>query len=502
MPFFKEYRNIAILLVFGLVVLTVLSCLPYAPQGPFDARDYTRLAGMRLEQHPWTAAIEPLSAPMQVLAGAPDFRVAAACLLLWVFLGAGAWRIITEVRSTGKKITAAVWGRGGLTALTAVGVIVLMVGFFVIARVPGWRLAVQDPDLIVSDLHSHTVESFDGLVSTRTNLEWHASCGYGLVGLTDHDFLFAHDSEISSGPGLPAFVSGVECHTGPRVMVVAVCRDSHVALDVPQIGETRDRTGWFAQQVHEKCGGAVFVVTLNRLTPGDVAHVADSGVDGFEIVNLGHPDLRPDLRNALLDAAKSKGLLLVASTDWHGWGGFTRTWTVVRVPGAAALPKERLAEAAIGKLRERNGSDVIPVVAGYFGSPSIARAIFTPFVETVRYAMELSPLRVISWWIWVSAVFVLWVFLAGIGIDPGKLLLGILVGAFGLGLIVAGTSLAGEGAGHAAPYSHQVSLVAILIGAAVFLTFLATAVFSWRKGGLTRQPLAHSRKKHPSIAGS
>ena len=49
----KEYRNTSIILVFGLTVLTVLSCLAYDPQGPFDARDYTRVAGMRLEQRPW-----------------------------------------------------------------------------------------------------------------------------------------------------------------------------------------------------------------------------------------------------------------------------------------------------------------------------------------------------------------------------------------------------------------------------------------------------------------
>ena len=37
------------------------------------------------------ALIEPLTAPIQVVAGAPDFRIAGACLLIWVFFGAGAW---------------------------------------------------------------------------------------------------------------------------------------------------------------------------------------------------------------------------------------------------------------------------------------------------------------------------------------------------------------------------------------------------------------------------
>ncbi len=336
----KKYRNSALILVFGLTILTVLSCLPYAPQGPFDARDYTRVAGMRLEQHPWEALIEPLTAPIQVVAGAPDFRIAGACLLIWVFFGAGAWRIFAEIRSQGGKARlAAIVSRGLLSAIVATATLMFLVFLLVMARIPGWRLIVDDPDLIVADLHSHTVKSFDGLVSTKTNLEWHASCGYGLAALTEHDFLFAHDTETAADPAferLPAFISGVEAHTGPGVMVVGLCREPHVQLTVPQIGEPRDRTSWFTRHVHEDCGGAVIVVTLNnRPRPGDITRLAAAGVDGFEIVNCGHPGLRPELRRELLDAWRSQGLVLVASTDWHGWSGLTMAWTVIRAPGAS-----------------------------------------------------------------------------------------------------------------------------------------------------------------------
>ena len=33
---FKHYRNHIIILTFCLIALSILSCLPYAPQGPFD----------------------------------------------------------------------------------------------------------------------------------------------------------------------------------------------------------------------------------------------------------------------------------------------------------------------------------------------------------------------------------------------------------------------------------------------------------------------------------
>ena len=92
----KDYRNQAVVLAAGLAILTILSCLPYTPQGPFDARDYTRIAGMRVEQNPWTALIEPLGAPFQIVAGAPDFRIAGGSTLIWVFLGAGAWACLPD----------------------------------------------------------------------------------------------------------------------------------------------------------------------------------------------------------------------------------------------------------------------------------------------------------------------------------------------------------------------------------------------------------------------
>ena len=253
---------------------------------------------------------------------------------------------------------------------------------------------------------------------------------------------------------------------------------------MPQIGEP-DRTSWFAGHVHEDCAGAVFVVTLNNLRPEALIGLAAEGVDGFEIVNCGHP-LRLDLRQQLLDAWRTRGLVLVASTDWHGWRGLTRAWTVIRAPGASSFSHPELATVAISKLRERYGTDVIPVVAGYMGAPSLMRAIFSPVAETLRYAQELSPARVLSWWVWVWALFGLWVFLRRIGLSPGGVLLALLVGAMGLGLIFAGFSLMGQGAGDAAPFSVKIAIITITVGAAAFLSSLARSLLMWHSGRLAR----------------
>jgi hypothetical protein len=91
---------------------------------------------------------------------------------------------------------------------------------------------------------------------------------------------------------------------------------------------------------------------------------------------------------------------LLASTDWHGWGGFSRTWTLVHIPDAAKLSKAQIAERTVQLLRERKQDAFVPVVAGYMGPVALIRTLFTPLFETARYGAEISASRVIAWWGW------------------------------------------------------------------------------------------------------
>ncbi len=459
----KDRRTAALILLSGLVVLSVLACLPYAPQGPFDARNYTRLAQMSVEQHPWTAMIEPFFAPVLIIAGAPDFLTAAFSVLIWVFVCAGALGSFTEFRLrkrwSGWIILAAI-----RSSLIAVSSLMLLLFLLVIARVPGWRLVVADPNVIVADLHTHTVISHDGLVSLRTNLAWHAACGYDLEAITEHDNLVAHKlrtETASQAARFPAIISGLETHAGPGAMALGICRKTDV-----QLGPTADMAS-FVKKIHRGCAGAVFILPLKNLTASGITRLVDDGVDGFEIANCGHPDLRLELRSKLLATCRSKGLVLLADTDWHGWSGLTRTWNVIRVAGASALSPSRRAIAVIGKLRAHDAADIIPVVAGYMGRPSRLRAVFAPFAETVRYGMELCFSRVMSWWLWAWAVFALWIWLEGKGLSPGDVLPAIFVWITSVCLIFAGIFQSMQGMGTTA-FGFHIGLIAIGAGLIAF----------------------------------
>ncbi|HYA43423.1 MAG TPA: hypothetical protein VEF34_19130 [Syntrophobacteraceae bacterium] len=470
----KDYRKAAVILFFWLGILTIIACLQYDPQGPFDARDYTRIAGMRLEQHGWEPLIEPFAAPFMILGGAPDFQVACVSVFVWLLVGTAAWGIFAEFRAQGREKPFAIASFpsiviGGMRrALAAYLTLALLIFLFVVGRIPGWRLVVDDPDLIVADLHCHTTKSHDAVVSLETNLKWHASCGYNLVALTEHDQLFAHDDSStadSSFDRLPAFLSGVEAHTGLRAVLLGICRDPHMPLERQKADEWPDRTAWFSKKIHEDCGGAVIALTLKRLAAGDIARLADDGVDGFEIVNSGHPEMRPDLRREVLETCLSRGLPLVATTDWHGWTGLAKTWTVIRAPGASLLTRSQRADLVVRKLREHDSEDIIPVVAGHMGDPSLVRAIFSPVAETVRYAEELSAARVTSWWVWVCGLFALWVFFDRKALPAGGILLAWLASVTGLGLIVSGLWFIKEGIGSAAAYPIHIGSITVALGA-------------------------------------
>lgn len=391
----KRHRHIILFL--PLLVLTALALLPWQPQGPFDARDYTPLAGMHLDYPLSGALLEPLLALGHVILGAPDFRLALGAVAVWLLLGVGGW-MLWQGRTRP-------WWHNGFTAVAAAVLVVwcLLAYVLLLAHVhfPGWRLLVDDPELVVADLQSHTIASHDGLARAPVNLAWHQARGYGLTAITEHDdprgSFHAREVARAAFPAL-GVVPGIE--VGSEYGGFLLGLGLKEAVPLPDFAADRtDYARRFTAAVHQEHGGAVIAMAW-PLDAAAIPALAAAGVDGFEIANTGHPDVPLDVRQAMLDLAAAGQVVLVASTDWHGWSGFTRTWTVMRVPGAAQMTPEARAAAAVELLRARRGDAIVPVVAGYLGPPSFLRVVLTPLTETVRYAAELSGPRLAAWWVW------------------------------------------------------------------------------------------------------
>jgi predicted metal-dependent phosphoesterase TrpH len=476
-------------IVVGLLVLSVCAALPIDPQGPFDARDHSRLAGMRLEPSGWSSLIEPWAAPFHILAGAPDFRVAGVVVLIWLGLGVAAWRLVSDLR---RQTVKSLW----LCALRAVGtgvaaglVLVMWLACAVMIRLPGWRLVVDDARTLIADLQSHTFSSHDGLASEAENLAWHTAAGINVVALTEHAHVATTTGADEAGRAAsappPAVILGTElrCNrTGAHLLGLGLQPD----YQYPTNSVDPTFPSRYATYVHEQHRGAVIAMAY-KLRLEDVIPFADAGIDAFEIANFGHPRIPSDLRNRLLEVTRERGLALVASSDWHGWGGISRTWTVIRTPEGVSTSPDKVAALVVKKLRNHDAADIIPVVAGYLGSPSPLRAIFSPVIEPLRYAAELSLAQVISWWVWSALAIALVLVLSRFGFAPAKSFLALLLALVGSGLLWAGLRLilAMMNGLTISGFPREIGTYISLLGGAALLAAVWLGISVWR----ARRPL-------------
>ena len=403
-------KKVLVAALMGLVLLTLLAVLPGNPAGPYDARTNQRVEGFRLEFPTAGAIIEPFAAPSHVLSGALDYRVAILSALVWAFFLGGLcctewksrpWRWRESWRPVLKAVAA---GVASAVIFAAYALFCLLV------RMPGWSLVSETGDFIIADLQSHTFGSHDGIVSASENLALHRARGCDVVAVTEHNDTqgSAAAEELSRrDASLPAVIPGVELRE--RGIAYLLGLNVYVRREDVKDLDLRDPAK-FAAYVHgypsgkDEHGGAVLALSW-RLTGNDVYRLTAAGVDGFEIANFGHPIVQDGARQAMLNLHREQGIALVSSSDWHGWGGAWRTWTAVKAPGKRQLERSERARAVLAALRGRDTQDIIPLVAGRFGVPTMLHSVLAPFTEAVRYARELSAVRVTFWWLWVALLF-------------------------------------------------------------------------------------------------
>jgi len=181
-----------------------------------------------------------------------------------------------------------------------------------------------------------------------------------------------------------------------------------------------------------------------------------------------YPGLSPLIRKKILASADAHHLPLVAMTDWHGITGILRTWTAVRVPDSANLSRQQRAAAVLEALRRHECSNITPIVVGRMNQVSFFRTVFAPFIETIRYGLGLSLLRLLSWWVWAIVFFGVATVLLYFGIHPGRLILAVALVSMGAAIIIEGLKLLISHFSSQAPYFFpaQIGWLALALGSA------------------------------------
>ena len=462
-----------------LGVLTVAALLPWNPLGPFDARDYAALPDMQLHYPLVASLLEPLVAPGQALMGAPDFRLAFGATAVWLGVAAALWALWRGGPWWRRLLRAPALAFSAMWCLAAYLLFVSHVHF------PGWRLSVDDPDAVIADLQSHTLGSHDGLVRAPYNLRWHLARGYDVAAITEHDdprgsFYTQHvaKQEFPQIGVIPGAEVGSEY--GGFLLGLGLKEDKMI----PNFWEDRsDYARRFIDTVHNRHQGAVVSMAWH-LSADHVRTLAAAGVDGFEIANNGHPDIPQPVREAMLELGRAGKVVLVADTDWHGWGGFNRTWNVFHIPGAVQMNSQQRADAVVATLRARNGTAVTPVVAGYLGPPSTLRLIFTPLAELVRYGAELSLPRLAAWWLWGGLLIAATPWLLRRGVRPLRVVLIGWLAVVGAGLLWRGVQIyftAPQGDVVLSDVTHELGGMGIYVAVPLLIAAVVLAFVEWRR---------------------
>jgi len=437
-------------LCFAWLILITLLAASASFKGiyPIDARTNKYLTNLDavFELSFLGTAIEPFSAIAYVIIGAPDYRIAMTSTACWLFIIIAIalfWKGGEIEKPVRIRMCTAFGGAIAGTLLFA-----LYMSFAIMFPLPSWSLIKSDHTTIVSDLHSHTFISGDGLTSLEGNLGYHRALGYDVVAITDHFSQVWRTTLSNYSPDAKQpleIIPGVEISVPnfgkEKIFLLVLGIRPEVALPLPLLdyaaGNLLDDQAvkQFIEFVHNAHGAVL--ASCYQLHAPDIKRLAQAGVDGFELANFGHPNVTEDVRSALLEAQRTHKIALVANSDWHGWGNFAKTWTLIKTANVAGRRPEQVIDA----LRGRDPDRIVPVVSQVMGDPSPLRSAFAPFVEIVRYASELTPLRLLSWWSWLFGLFWLVTYLKRTGYDPGRCFVGGGLVLLGSGLIFRGLGL-------------------------------------------------------------
>jgi hypothetical protein len=386
-----------------LITLLVLVTALVAQSPLRDAATHADVTGMRLVGNREFVFLAPFCALLdaQSLLTVPQHIAFLATLLGALCV----WRVAVFVRGSSYPI----WRQelGNVVILLVALVLVLVVN--VLVPRPMARLTVDDPALVVVDVHAHTSSSRDARpdwTPARVR-DWHARSGFHVAYITDHKrFGGAMDAMATNparaGDGVVLF-PGLELYSGGQ----------HVNV----LSMTPAESTWIVHGDHLTRGTRLSdgrTPIIVQTIPFRIPMFAGPGQDSLSLTNAielndGAPKgLTMGLtRHAeLLRLADSLNLALVAGSDNHGWGNTSSGWTLVRVPGWREMSPPALAVALEREMgRGRNATQVVerrtPLLL------TKAELALTVPVMMVSAARALTPPERLSWiaWAW-SALLV------------------------------------------------------------------------------------------------
>jgi len=263
-----------------------------------------------------------------------------------------------------------------------------IISLVIFLPVKGPKIIPDSNNYIVFDPHSHTISSRDAISNIYSSMNFHFFQGYNKFFITEHDttrgfFLFPKNERENN------LFPGIQIRTTEGISVLLLSSKFFRYED-------------FAKKSLKDLVALAHSNDMLVIMPHwwkwhrpPLQEVVDAGIDGFEIYNCGYRYISDSTRNEIIDVCKKNNLLMLGSTDWHGYGYMTNVWSIIQNDKNKNL---------LDLLKERPQIRVI--VHNVKGTQSVIRYIFEPFYFVIHYLTYTKIKFILSFYMILTFIFV------------------------------------------------------------------------------------------------
>jgi hypothetical protein len=254
------------------------------------------------------------------------------------------------------------WKRAAIALACVMAVVAVFEASVIFLPRPMASLQVKDPNLVRIDFHSHTNASRDANkhFTPDDNRAWHAAGGFDVAYISDHVTFNGAVAAMQKNP--PVAGDGL-------TVLSAVEGRYHRILSTIMLGLVAQDSALLDGKGHLLAGTPVSgaePVTIVAIPNGNIDSVTAESLDslphfaGMELVDaaprgLGQLD-RDEAK--IRRIATDRHLILVASSNNHGWGRSVAAWNLMAIPGWRNLASDSLEKLIERPFRDRRISSV------------------------------------------------------------------------------------------------------------------------------------------------
>jgi len=388
----KKHRGIALF----IILLFILFLIPTSKLKPIDGVTGLPAEGYRIEIPATAYILEPFVGISQYFWRFTDFRFQTLSWLVWIV-------ILYLLFNFKRRINLL---KGSRELFKVIISFILICFFIILVPLPKYSLQPENPEEILVDLHSHTTYSHEGIATPEENIRWHLAHGFDAWAITDHPRTLkgAKKAKEIANEKYPqaVIITGqeIKCYKGEQ-------GENFLLLGADEIIDERKygrEISKITNLIHEKYRGAGIVPHWWRKKFHTLEKLANSEVDGFEIYTARALGPKESIREAIKDVCRKNNLIMLGSSNWHGWGSASHIWTSIHIANWPNLSNKEKEEAILIALRNRKIDLFKVIVYNRVEPQNKTRYLFEPLVGSFYYFSSLNGFQVLSWIIW-SIIF-------------------------------------------------------------------------------------------------